>query len=218
MPGCIAYHEGVPRLKRGQAGPVISCRGDRPFACSGYSGRWSGRGGSFAFGRRRYQRMNSLITVARSDSTALGVFSRSVQSSSLMRTERCCVPGLFGMLPTISGVRTEINATSLRCTYDHATVSYVHQATGGDTMRTATKDRTTPEADAEVMALLALASTGRTPENLVRIHGVWVDRPVTSQEDRELARIMADYRASVVALSFDEVTIQPGSQIARRAG
>ena len=77
-------------------------------------------------------------------------------------------------------------------------------------MRTATKDRTTPEADAEVMALLALASTGRTPENLVRIRGTWVDRPVTSQEDRELARIMADYRASVVALSFDEVTIQPG--------
>jgi hypothetical protein len=77
-------------------------------------------------------------------------------------------------------------------------------------MRTATKDRTTSGADAEVMALLALASTGRTPENLVRIRGTWVDRPVTSQEDRELARIMADYRAQAVIDNDELVEILPG--------
>ena len=77
-------------------------------------------------------------------------------------------------------------------------------------MRTAAPETTTPESTAETLALLALASTGRTPENLVRIRGTWVDRPVTSAADRERARAMSDYRASVVALSFDEVTIQPG--------
>ena len=74
-------------------------------------------------------------------------------------------------------------------------------------MRTAAPETTTPESTAETLALLALASTGRTPENLVRIRGTWVDRPVTSQEDRELARAMADYRAQAVADNFVEVEI-----------
>jgi hypothetical protein len=77
-------------------------------------------------------------------------------------------------------------------------------------MRTAAPETTTPESTAETLALLALASTGRTPENLVRIRGTWVDRPVTSQEDRELARAMAEYRAQAVIDNDEEVQILPG--------
>ena len=74
-------------------------------------------------------------------------------------------------------------------------------------MRTAAPETTTPESTAETLALLALASTGRTPENLVRIRGTWVDRPVTSAADRERARAMADYRAQAVIDHFVEVEI-----------
>ena len=77
-------------------------------------------------------------------------------------------------------------------------------------MRTAAPETTTPESTAETLALLALASTGTVPPNLVRIRGTWVDRPVTSQEDRELARIMADYRAQAVIDNDEEVEILPG--------
>src|ERR1035441_7986421 len=77
-------------------------------------------------------------------------------------------------------------------------------------MTIATQDTTTPESDAEVMALLALASTGRTPENLVRIRGTWVDRPVTSAADRQLGRAMAQYRAQAVTDNDQLVEIRPG--------
>ena len=87
-----------------------------------------GRSGSFAPGRRRYQRMNCLMTVPRSEPDEPVAVSRSAQSSSLMRTDRCCVTGLFGTAPSLPGVRTDFNGTSLRCTYTRSTLVYVHRA------------------------------------------------------------------------------------------
>ena len=68
------------------------------------------------------------MTLARSSPAASAADSRSRQSSSLMRTERCCVPGLFGTWSSMSGVRTAFNVTPLRCTYDNDSVVYVHPA------------------------------------------------------------------------------------------
>ena len=92
------------------------------------AGRRSGRSGSFAPGLRRYQRMNCLITVPRSEPSPFVAVSKSAQSSSLMRTERCCVPGRLGMPSSLTGVRTEFNVTPLRCTYANDSVVYVHPA------------------------------------------------------------------------------------------
>ncbi len=88
----------------------------------------AGLSGSFAPGRRRYQRMNCLMTVARSESRVPVAASRSAQSSSLTLTDRCCVPGLFGTRPSLPAVRTDFNGTPLRCTYGEGTVVYVHRA------------------------------------------------------------------------------------------
>lgn len=71
--------------------------------------------------------MNCLITVPRSEPSPFVAASMSAQSSSLMRTDRCCVPGRLGMPPSLAGVRTEFNVTPLRCTYTHDSVMYVHQ-------------------------------------------------------------------------------------------
>ena len=65
--------------------------------------------------------MNCLITVPRSEPDEPVAVSRSAQSSSLMRTDRCCVTGLFGTAPSLPGVRTDFNGTSLRCTYTEST-------------------------------------------------------------------------------------------------
>ena len=65
--------------------------------------------------------MNWLISFARSVPVAVAAVCRSAQSLSLMRTERCCVPGWFGITPSVRTGFTFITsvdgvrAPTLRC-------------------------------------------------------------------------------------------------------
>ena len=124
-----APHRGV-----GGAGSFLAEGPVPPHFGWGAKGRYdaAGRSGSFTRGLRRYQRTRWLMTLARSSPAASAAASKSPQSSSLMRTERCLVFGWSGTWSSMSGVRTVFNVTPLRCTYTDDSVVYVHrQANGG---------------------------------------------------------------------------------------
>lgn len=72
--------------------------------------------------------MSRLMTFARSRPASLAARSRSVQSWSSMRTDRCWVFGASGMGALLAGVYVQIRGyRALRCTYTRDRLVYVHQ-------------------------------------------------------------------------------------------
>lgn len=89
-----------------------------------------GRSGSSASGRRRYHRTSSLITVPRSLPANAVAAPKSLQSSSLIRTERCLVFGAEGMGSRYGRVRTPATARSSCGVRTPADRVYVHLGLG----------------------------------------------------------------------------------------